>query len=118
MASSAKRSRTTILSEEKVRELLDTSADSNEGQLTDSEIDYSDSESEDDEDAVVIGASADASSDEDNSDDVRRVRHRRVRKNLLANLEDTINEINYDSLPPQAPKTFNYISSDKKTTYI
>ena len=66
----------------------------------------------------MIGASADASSDEDDSDDVRRVRHRRVRKNLLATLEDTINEINYDSLPPQAPKTFNYISSDKKTTYI
>ena len=47
MASSAKR-RTAILSEEEVRELPDTYVDSDNGRLTDSDIDYSDSESEDD----------------------------------------------------------------------
>ena len=79
MDSSAKR-RTAILSEEEVRELLDTSTDSDDGRLIDSDIDYSNSEPEDDKSVAVIGVSGDARSDEDESDDVRRVRHLRVRK--------------------------------------
>ena len=61
IASSAKRKRTEILCEEEVRELLDTSSDSDDGRLTDSDIDYSDGESEDDKRVAVMDVSGDAS---------------------------------------------------------
>ena len=55
MVSSGKKRKTAILSEAEVRELLGTSGDSDNGWLTDSDIDFSDSETEDDESAVMIG---------------------------------------------------------------
>ena len=111
MASTMKKRKVAApLSEQELNRFIDD-LDNDDGLLSDSEILL---ESEDD----ISESESDVELNVEEIEDVRLVApQQRPRKNLLRNFEETLDENNYDQLPPQDEQTFIYTSRDKKTVY-
>ena len=110
---SSKRRRTSYLSEEDIRQILENE----DLALSDTEPDYPNDDSDDDievQPTNVDDFEEDITSDDE---DVTVVNPHPIRKNVLPSLSDTINEENYDPLPLQTPQTYRYTSRDKQITY-
>ena len=110
---SSKRRRTSYLSEEDIRQILENE----DLALSDTEPDYPNDDSDDDievQPTNVDNFEEDITSDDE---DVTVVNPHPIRKNVLPSLSDTINEENYDPLPLQTPQSYRYTSRDKQITY-
>ena len=125
-----KSTRPRLLTDEDLQNVLDIldNDDDNDGALTDTDIEdgYSDDDDEDTEINFVnivdneVGTninSSDTNEDETTNDDeiIRTVDDNiPIRHAKLPNLEETMNEDNYDRLPPQRKQTFLWKAKDKR----
>ena len=69
----------------------------------------------DDEIPAVVNAVDESDEEDDTTRTVdRNIQQNRTRKHILKDLEDTMDETNYDRLPPQEPKTFLWKAKDPR----
>ena len=102
--------------------------DKNDGNLTESDIEsFEDSGDEEinemgneggiaEEDSGEEGEVGNGSASEDEDEQERVPLRREMRKQIFKNLDDRLDDTNYDDLPAQEDETYVYVSRDKKTT--
>ena len=91
--------------------------DNDDGALSDMSIDdVSDYDGVSDDEIPAVVNAVDESDEEDDTTRTvdRNIQQNRTRKHILKDLEDTMDETNYDRLPPQEPKTFLWKAKDPR----
>ena len=116
-----------VLTDKEIQDFIDA-LDKNDGNLTESDIEsFEDSGDEEiyemgnevgiaEEDSGEEGEAGNGSASEDEDEQERVPLRREMRKQIFKNLDDRLNDTNYDDLPAQEDETYVYVSGDKKTT--
>ena len=115
------------MTDKKIQDFIDA-LDKNDGNLTESDIEsFEDSGDEEiyemgnevgiaEEDSGEEGEVGNGSASEDEDGQERVPLRREMRKQIFKNLDDRLDDTNYDDLPAQEDETYVYVSTDKKTT--
>ena len=116
-----------VLTDKEIQDFIDA-LDKNDGNLTESDIEsFEDSGDEEiyemgnevgiaEEDSGEEGEVGNGSASEDEDEQERVPLRREMRKQIFKNLDDRLDDTNYDDLPAQEDETYVYVSRDKKTT--
>ena len=113
------------MTDKEIQDFIDA-LDKNDGNLTESDIDsFEDSGDEEiyemgnevgiaEEDSGEDGEAGNGSASEDEDEQERVPLRREMRKQIFKNLDDRLDDTNYDDLPAQEDETYVYVSRDKK----
>ena len=119
-----------VLTDKEIQDFIDA-LDKNDGNLTESDIESFEGSGDEEiyemgnevgiaeEDSGEEGEEGEVgngSASEDEDEQERVPLRREMRKQIFKNLDDRLDDTNYDDLPAQEDETYVYVSRDKKTT--